>query len=213
MMTPSLARGLLLAVLLALPVGCGAIHSLNSAASTLATYELQPASSVPASGRTSRTLAIEVPRTSAAIASERILVKPNPLAVTYLPDGRWVEAAPAHVQWLLIRSIAASGRTGGVGGGGSGALPDFDLLTSLDAFEAVITPNGPSPVRVDVALTLTLLRGIDGRMVGSRTFQASVGAASTDAGVVVSAFNAAMQGVLRDASAWTIAAMAGGGNA
>jgi cholesterol transport system auxiliary component len=212
-MTPSLARGLLLALLLALPSGCGAIRSLNSASSSLATFELEPAANVPSSGRTSRTLAVEVPRTSAAIGTERILVKPSPLAVTYLPDGRWVEPAPAHVQWLLIRSIAATGRTGGVGGGGSGALPDFDLLSSLDAFEAVITPNGPSPVRVDVALTLTLVRGADGRALGTRTFQASVNAAGTEAGMVVSAFNAAMQQVLRDASAWTLAAMAGGGSA
>ncbi len=210
-MTLSLARGLMLALVLALPPGCGAISSLNSAASTLATYELQPATTVPGGGGTARTLAVEVPRTSAAIGTERILVKPNPLSVTYLPDGRWVEPAPAHVQWLLIRSIAETGRTGGVGGGGSGALPDYDLLSSLDAFEAVITPAGPSPVRVDVALTLTLVRGIDGRALGTRQFQASVGAASTEAGVVVSAFNAAMSQVLREASGWTIAAMAGGG--
>jgi cholesterol transport system auxiliary component len=203
----------MLALLLALPSGCGAIRSLNSAASTLDTYELEFAADVPASGRTARTLAIEVPRASAAVATERILVKPNPLAVTYLPDARWVEPAPAHVQWLLIRSIAATGRTGGVGGGGGGALPDYDLLPSLDTFEAVITPNGPTPVRIDVALTLTLVRGIDGRMVGSRSFRSSFNAPSTEAGAVVSAFNVAMHGVLRDASAWTLAAMAGGGSA
>ncbi|MFO1142897.1 MAG: ABC-type transport auxiliary lipoprotein family protein [Amaricoccus sp.] len=206
----TLARGLLVALLIAVPPGCGAINSLNSAASPTATYELQPAGGIPGRGRTSRTVAVEVPRTSAAIGTDRILIKPNPLAVNYLGDGRWVEAAPAHVQWLLIRSIAATGRTGGVGGGGSGALPDYDLLSSLDAFEAVLTPSGPSPVRVDVALTLTLVRGIDGRAVGTRTFQGSVGAASTDAAAVVSAFNVAASGLLRDASAWALAAMTGG---
>ena len=106
--------GLLLALALALP-GCGAVRSLNAAAEAQDTYELQPLSGGIA-GRTGRSLSVEVPSAAAAIATERILIKPNALQVAYLPGSRWVEAAPLHVQSLLIRSVANSGRAGFVGG-------------------------------------------------------------------------------------------------
>ena len=102
---------LLLALALALPSGCSAVRSLNSAARPLDAYELVPAA-IPGASSTGRSVAVEEPAASAAIATDRILVKPNPLAVTYLPGARWIEAAPLHVQSLIIRSLAESGRVG-----------------------------------------------------------------------------------------------------
>ena len=105
---------LLLALALALP-GCGAVRSLNAAASPQDTYELQPVAATTGA-RTGRSLSVEVPSATAAIATDRILIKPGALQVAYLPAVRWVEAAPLHVQSLLIRSVANSGRAGFVGG-------------------------------------------------------------------------------------------------
>ena len=201
---------LLLALALALPSGCSAVRSLNSAARALDAYELVPVA-IPGAGSTGRSLAVEEPAASAAIATDRILVKPNPLAVAYLPGARWIEPAPAHVQSLIIRSLAGSGRVGFVGPAAAGPLPDYDLFTTIEAFEADIDGSAQPPVRVVVAMTLTLVRDLDGQVVASRRFEGSATAPADHATAVVSAFNVAMSGILREAGAWTIAAMAGGG--
>jgi cholesterol transport system auxiliary component len=202
--------GLLLALALAIP-GCGAVRSLNAAAAAQDTYELQPLSGGIA-GRAGRSLSVEVPSATAAIATERILIKPNALQVAYLPGVRWVEAAPLHVQSLLIRSVANSGRAGFVGGpAGTGPLPDYLLLTDIEAFQAEVRQGAEPPVEVVVRLTLTLMRDIDGRVVGVRRFERTVGAASDGAPDVVSAFNVAMSGLLQEATGWIVAAMSGAG--
>ena len=66
-------------------------------------------------------------------------------------------------------------------------------------------------VQVVVRLTLTLMRDIDGRVVGTRRFERTVGAASDGAPDVVSAFNVAMSGLLQEATGWIVAAMSGAG--
>ena len=154
-------------------------------------------------------MAVDPPASPAAIASERILVKPDPLSVAYLPGARWIEPVPAHVQSLLVRSLAGSGRTGLVGASATGMLPDYVLLSRIDAFQAEIARGPEPPVRVVVAMTLSIVNDIDGRVVASRRFERTV-ARSDDAAIVVSAFNVAMSGILREATAWTIAAIAGG---
>jgi cholesterol transport system auxiliary component len=210
-MTLRTARCLLVALVLALSAGCTAVSSIESAARALDVYELMPAARVPGGSRTSRSVAVEVPSSSAAVATDRILVKPDPLAVAYLPGARWVEPAPAHLQSLLIRSLDGSGRTGFVGASASGALPDYVLLTRLEAFQAEIEPRAQPPVRVVVAITLSVMRDIDGRIVASRRFERTATAANDSPATVVSAFNAAMAVILPEATAWAIASMAGGG--
>jgi cholesterol transport system auxiliary component len=205
------ARAVLLALALGVPAGCGAVRSLNTAAESLDVYELTPTSQASGGARSGRSLAIETPSAPAAIATERILVKPNPLAVTYLGGARWVEPAPAHVQSLLARSLAGSGRVGMVSTTATGPLPDYDLVTSIEDFQAEITPGAEPGVEVVIAMTMTLVRDIDARPVGARRFEARVAANSDAPTDIVSAFNQAMSAVLREATGWTISAMAGGG--
>lgn len=199
-----------LALALALPA-CTAVRSIDSASRSLDTYELQPLAGAPPRARSGRALAVELPTASGALSTERILVKPNPLQVAYLPGARWVDAAPVHVQSLLIRSIANSGRTGFVGQPAGGPLPDYDLLTDLEALQAEVQRSGQPPYEVVVRMTLTLVRDLDGRVVATRRFERRVGAPSSDAPTLVSAFNVAMSGLLGEATSWTVAAMSGAG--
>lgn len=188
--------------------GCAAISTLNSASQSLDTYDLS-ASVVPpaAPARSSRVLLVATPTASSAIATDRMVIKPNALQIKYLPDGRWVDSAPMHVQSLLIRSIGNSGRVAFVGGDAAGPVPDFVLLTDLQAFQAEVGP----PNQVLVRMSLTLVRDIDRRVVASRSFETAVTLQSNEAMPVAAAFNAAMAGLLRQATAWTISAMGGGG--
>ncbi len=202
----ALFRAAALGLGLAMLSGCAAISTLNSASTSLATFDLTSAAVPPAApSRSNRALLVAQPTASSAINTDRIVVKPNILQVTYLPDGRWIDTAPLHVQALLVRSIANSGAVGFVGGDTAGPLPDFVLLTDLQAFQAELGP----PEQVSVRLNLTLVRDLDRRLIASRTFEATAPLTSTDATDVALAMRTAMAGLLREATAWTVRAMGG----
>jgi cholesterol transport system auxiliary component len=201
------AGGLLVAFALLVPPGCAAIRSLDSAAASLDTYELQPAD-VPSGPRTFHSITVDMPASPAAVGTDRILVKPDPLTVAYLPGARWIEPAPAHIQSLMVRSLANSGRTGLVGASAAGMLPDYVLMSRIDAFQAEVA--GPDqPVRVVVGMTLSIMSDIDGRIVATRRFGRTVNVPSDAAPAVVSAFNVAMSDILARATDWAIASIAG----
>ena len=93
--------------------------------------------------RSSRILFVAEPTVPGAIGSDRIVMKPSPIQVTLLGDGRWVEPAPAHIRNLLARSLA---NTGPVRlrelGDTVGPLPDFTLMTDVERFEAELAARG-----------------------------------------------------------------------
>lgn len=183
--------------------GCTALTSLNTAATPLNTYDLIPASG-PAGGRRSgRTLLVARPDAAAAIATDRIMIKPSPLAITYLPDARWADDLPEVMQSLLIRSIAGTGRLGYVGPGEGGPVPDVALLTRLDAFQAEVTGD---VLNVTVDMTLTLLRDRDQRVIASRVWRQTAPAADDSPAAVVAAFQAALNTLLPEMANWAAAA-------
>ncbi len=203
-------------VLLALAAGtagCATFSSLNSSARALDTYELNPlpASASATGGRGgSRLVFVADPTAPAAVATDRIVIKPNALQVTLASDGRWVEAAPAHVRNLLARSLANTGRYAFVTAGTIGPLPDFTVMTDIGAFEAQLLPEGSAaPVRVLVSMTLSVVRDADGRLVASRRFTRSAPASGTQAFAIVAAFETANTALLREAVPWATTVMTG----
>lgn len=186
----------------ALP-GCTAISRLNDAAMPLDTYELQPLNLAPGTRRTSRTLLVLEPAAPATIATDRMLIKPDPLSVTYLPGVRWSDGVPPMVQSILIRSLAASGGFGFVGAQGSGPVPDFVLLTRIDAFGVNVLPD--RTFEAQLAWELTVLRDRDQRVLGSRIFAEKRPIASDQAADISVAFQQLMNLILPDAVAWVAA--------
>ncbi|MEM7642997.1 MAG: ABC-type transport auxiliary lipoprotein family protein [Pseudomonadota bacterium] len=190
------------AILLALPAlsGCAAIGALIPD-DALPTYDLAP---VPGrtGARRSRVLAVPRPDAPAAIATDRILIKPDPLTVAYLPDARWSDEVPALVQSLAIRSIAATGRIGHVGAADSGPIPDVALLLRIDAFQAEPAPDAATiPVRI--ALAATLVRDEDQSLLASRNFTGEAMAASDSPAAIIPAFQTAIAVILPALADWT----------
>jgi cholesterol transport system auxiliary component len=212
-MAPSSRRFALPAILIALTLvasGCAAVSSLNSSARTLDTFELAPLPATTAARSGGRILYVAEATAPAAVASDRIVLKPNALEVRLIGDGRWVEAAPAHFRNILARSLAGTGRYALVTTANAGPLPDFTLLTDIDAFEARLQPEGSAaPARIVVSLTLSVVRDADGRLVASRRFSHVADAAGTDALAVVSAFQTAATAVLREGVPWATTVMTG----
>lgn len=202
-------RALMLATALAGLSGCAAVSALSSASQPLAAYTLSPVG-FTAAGAGSRHVVVETPSASGAIATDRILVKPSPLQAAYLPGARWIDAAPVMIQTLMVQSLQSSGAFRLVNRGAGGLLPDYTVLTEIRAFQAEPGPVGGPAYTVRVALTLTLVREIDGRAVASRNVEGRAGAASDTPLVIAEAFDAATTAALRDAVGWIAGSLGAG---
>lgn len=189
--------------------GCTTFSSLNSAARNLDAYELHP---VPGEGTVrpgGRAVFVAEPSVTGALGSERIVIKPTPLMVAFLPDGRWVESTPQMVRNLIARSLANTGRLGLVSTNTVGPLPDYTLMTDLETFQAEVGSPTGAPARVVVAMTVSVARDVDGRLVAARRFSRTVDATGIDADEIALAFDAAVGAVLREATGWSVAVMTG----
>lgn len=182
--------------------GCGAVSALNSAAKALDTYDLSPAAGARTGRRTSHTLLVARPQASAAIATDRIMVKPDAVSITYLPDARWSDEAPLVVQSLLIRSISATGRIGYVGRSEGGPVPDTALLVRMDAFQVEVLPDGTMNVVIDIALTLISDR--EQKVIATRNFTQSASAANDTPAGIVAAFQSVLDALLPVMADWVL---------
>lgn len=187
---------------LALP-GCTALGVLNDAATPRDTYALQPVSMAGQTRRSSRTLLVLEPSAPAAIATDRILIKQDPLSVTYLPDARWADTVPKMFQTVLIQSIASSGQIGFVGAQGAGPVPDAVLLTRIDAFGVDRQADGSFVARV--SFELTVLRDRDQRVLGTQRFATTLAVADDRADTITRSFQQALEALLPQALPWVAA--------
>lgn len=199
-----LSRRAAMAGALTMLSGCAALSALGGGGKVLDTYDLNPASGAAGGRRSSRRLVVARPEAPAAIATDRILVKPNPRSITYLPDARWSAEAPLLIQSLLIRSISATGRLGYVGQVENGPVADRVLLARVDAFQAEADEARNLKARVELALTL--LNDADQSLIASRSFSGSAAVPGDSPDAVVAAFQTVMDQILLNAAAWVVTA-------
>jgi len=183
--------------------GCTAINSLNDAAQPRDTYELQPAFVSAQGARSARSLLVLVPTAPAAITSDRILIRQDPLSVTYLPDARWSAEVPQMLQSVLIQTLAGTGRLGYVGAQGAGPVPDTVLLTRIDAFDVTAQSDGSFEARI--SCELTVLRDRDQRVLGTRRFTQALPVATDRTTAIVGAFQQLLDALLPEATTWVLA--------
>ena len=182
--------------------GCSAVSALNASAQPLDTYDLLPTAGARTGRRSTHTLLVARPEASAAISTDRIMIKPDPASITYLPDARWSDEAPLVLQSLLIRSISATSRVGYVGRSDGGPVPDTALLVRIDAFHVEVLPDGT--LRVDVECALTIVNDRDQRVIGTRAFAQSAPAISDSPTTIVATFQAVLDGLLPTITDWVL---------
>jgi len=183
--------------------GCTAINSLNDAAQPRDTYELQPAFVSAQGARSARSLLVLVPTAPATISSDRILIRQDPLSVTYLPDARWSAEVPQMLQSVLIQTLAGTGRLGYVGAQGAGPVPDTVLLTRIDAFDVTAQSGGSFQARI--SCELTVLRDRDQRVLGTRRFAQALPVANDRTTAIVGTFQQLLDALLPEATTWVLA--------
>ncbi len=191
-----------LSLALSLLSGCSALSSLSKAGDELDAYTLSPADRSEAPTGGSRHLIVELPSSSGALSTDRILIKPVPYQAQYLPDGRWTEPAPALVQTLLVTSFQNLGGFRLVGRTANGLNPDYTLMTELQDFHS--EPFGPRQEGfvIRISMMMTMIRESDRRIVASRRFTAAETVGSDDTSALVGGFDRAMQTVLQAVVVW-----------
>lgn len=195
-------RALVLAAMAALS-GCAAISAVSDAATPLDVFELRAPDGIVARGGRSATrdVIVELPTTSGALSTDRIMIRPDRLQAQYLPDVRWSDPMPVMVQTLMLRSVEATGAARYVGRTPLGASGDFALVTEVVDFQADVAPDGETAV-VSIALLVRMVREQDTRIVASRTFTAATQSTSTETRAVIDAFSGASDRVFAEFAAW-----------
>lgn len=186
--------------------GCAALGALGDAAERQDAYQLQaPALGVVARGAPrAEDLVVEIPAASGAIDTDRILIRPQPTQVQYLPDARWIEPVPLMIQSALVEGIERSGGFRFVGRKPLGASGDVAVVGNLVDFHAALVP-GTDGATVDVRLAIRLVREEDVSVIASRTFAATEAAPDTSTPAIVGAYDRAAARVVGDAVAWVLA--------
>ncbi len=183
--------------------GCSAITAVTDASEPLDAFTLTPVRpAVFQSG--GRHLVVPVAAASGALATDRILVKPNRLQAEYLPSARWIDPAPVLIQSLLVASLQTSEGFRLVGRDDAGLDPDFVLLVDLTDFQAEAPSEPGSAWLVRVGLSATIVREEDRSIVASRRFESTGPALSDETLAIVNGFDAAVSQVLHETVAWTV---------
>lgn len=188
--------------------GCAAISAVSDAATPLDVYELRAPDTITATrgAAAPSDVIIELPTTSGALSTDRIMIRPNALQAQYLPDVRWSDTTPVMVQTLMLRSIEATGAVRYVGRTPLGVSGDYAIVTEVIDFQAQVTPDGDSAV-ANITLLVRMVRERDARIVASRRFTASMPATSTETNAVIDAFSGASDQVFAEFAAWVQSAI------
>ncbi len=198
-----MTRWICLVVILAGLSGCGTLSAVSDATESLDAFTLSPAQQTAAVGGRLH-IVVPPPTAGGAIATDRILVKPNRLQAAYLPGGRWVDPAPILIQSLVVASLQNSGGFRLVGRDDAGLSPDLTLLLDLTQFQAEAPAIEGAPWTVRVALSATLVDEQDRSIAATRRFEATSDAPGDGTIVIVSAFETATRQVLGELTGWVV---------
>ena len=147
-------------------------------------------------------LVVELPQTTPALNTTRIVQVVGANQFNYYDDGEWGDQASVMVQAVVIRSFERSGAIPVVVNELQFVRPDFRLASSLAPFFAR-GAVGSAPVAA-VGLQVELVQSRGRQVVASRSFEASAQAASAELDAIVAAFDEATHQVLRELIPWTL---------
>lgn len=150
------------------------------------------------SGRAGQLLIVE-PSALQALAGNGIVVRPSASELNYFPQAQWADNLPRLLQAKIQESFEATGRTRAIGKPGDGLVIDYQILSSLRAFEFDAVQQSAI---VDISVKIVDDRS--GRVIGSREFTASTIAASDGVEDAVFALDEAMDDVIADTVRWTL---------
>ncbi|GJE16531.1 ABC-type transport auxiliary lipoprotein family protein [Methylobacterium marchantiae] len=155
---------------------------------------------LPSSGRPSvaaRSISVAEPVGLQPFEQDRIIVRQNGGALSFLGGGQWADRLPRLVQTRLIQSLENSGRLKSVSRPGDKIVSDYALISEIRAFDIA---SGSGEAVVDISAKL--ITDGTGKVVAARIFTARVPVAKVEAGNAAASLDAALSVVLADIVRW-----------
>jgi len=185
--------------------GCGALAALDRASAPLDVHEIRAPAEVPTGAARGIQLAVEVPATSGAIDTDRIVVRTSDTQIAYLPDARWSATAPEMLQGAMVETFLRTDAFTFVGRRPLGTSGDIALVSTLLDFGAEVTPETEGAT-VEMTLVARLVRERDAAIVARRTFRRTAPVPDTSTAAIVAGYSAVAEAVLGELAIWAISA-------
>jgi cholesterol transport system auxiliary component len=152
---------------------------------------------VPAPLPAGRTLQVMQPSAAPGYTSPAMAYRSSAHELRYFARQRWVDRPARLIEQALLDGLAAGGAS--LVSAGSGAQPDYRLLTDLVQLEQDFTGK---PSRVRLVLRVQLVDVSARRLLGSDTLRLEQAAASDDAAGGVAAANALLERAVGEVAAF-----------
>ncbi|HUG60305.1 MAG TPA: ABC-type transport auxiliary lipoprotein family protein [Methylomirabilota bacterium] len=149
--------------------------------------------------RTGAQLLVPPPSAVAALASNRIAVRPDPARIAYYSGAVWSDELPNLLQLEIVRAFVNSNRAKSVGRPGDSLAIDYQVLVDVRAFEIDIFGGETA----HVVFGVKLLDDTTGRVRASRLIEARVPVAVDTAEGAVAALERAAGEAMTELVAWT----------
>lgn len=137
-------------------------------------------------------MVISAPVATAALDSERILVRSGRDEIAYLPGAQWGDRLPLLVQTRLVQSLENTHLLAAVSRTGQGVQGDWSMSGEVRRFE-IDVPAGEAVVEI----TVKLADNANGRIVGAMVARATAPGGAGKPEEAVAALDAALAGALR----------------
>ena len=147
-------------------------------------------------------LTIGVPNADAALNTQRIALRRNPVSLEYYARATWVDTAPQMIQTLLVESFENSKKIVSIGRQSVTLRADYSLLTDLREFQAEYLGSGPPRVRV--RLNARMVRMPQREILALQTFEYLEQATDSSLEAVVVAFDSALGKTLKKIVEWSL---------
>ncbi|WP_421722986.1 ABC-type transport auxiliary lipoprotein family protein [Bauldia sp.] len=166
------------------------------------TFELFGPDSIPrlTSGTTAQILIAE-PSALKTLDSERIVVASGS-RLSYYPDAQWPDRMPKVYQAKAIEAFEKSKRAKAVGRPGEGLSIDYQILTTVRAFE--FRPEGDGGGYAHIEVSAKIMDDRNGRIVAVKTLTGGAPVVGDTAESVVAGVDAALSEVLVELVRWTL---------
>jgi cholesterol transport system auxiliary component len=187
-----------------LTIALAACSGLLGGNAPLHLYRVTPKSTYPPNlPHRSVQLLIDVPLAPAGLDTSRIALSRSPVSIDYFADSEWTDRAPLLVQTALLQSFENSRTINAIDREAVGLRADFILKTEIRHFEAVYdSANGPPTVWV--AINVRLVNPASRDVVAQASFERRERAGANDVPSIISAFDEALGGVMKDIVVWTV---------
>ena len=161
------------------------------------TFDLSPLSRAARAGGLRGQLVVGEPVATAALDSERMVVRPTPEEVAYLKGAQWSDRLPRLVQTRLVQSLENARLLKSVGRPGDRIAADYLLDSELRRFE--IDVQGGQAV---VEITVKLVIGSSGRIVAADVISAQAPGSASNGAAAQQGLDAAFAEALARIVAW-----------